>query len=170
MPDLQIMAADSLDSVDDYVGPFAQLAARGGEVPSLLPGGFGQFRLYTDVEQGSVLQWQARQRDEGVYWARGETTVDGESIGPSSAVIVEADVPACMEGTSDARLVRVGTAELGLVSNFEGEPLKVGTTLAVPADQRYTFDTTKEWEFLNYHPDAPYVNCNPAEPPMLDQV
>jgi quercetin dioxygenase-like cupin family protein len=53
---------------------------------------------------------------------------------------------------------------------FDGQPLKAGTTLAIPADLRYTFDTAMEWEFLNYRPDASYVTRNPAEPPIFDQV
>jgi hypothetical protein len=53
---------------------------------------------------------------------------------------------------------------------FEGKPLAAGTTLAIPADLRYTFDTTMEWEFLNYRPDASYVTRNPAEAPIFDQV
>jgi hypothetical protein len=45
---------------------------------------------------------------------------------------------------------------------------EAGSAIAIDADQRYGFQATSNWAFLNYRRDASYLTREPRSAPILE--
>jgi hypothetical protein len=131
MPALEILDLATRPEADGHATPFTK---SNGVARSHYwePDGFGQFVVDSHLAAGTVLDWLPGHGDEIVYVLEGEIAVDGASIGPRGAVVIESDAATRLEATAATHIVHLGTTHPGpLTESTIGPPSPVNHGLHV---------------------------------------
>jgi quercetin dioxygenase-like cupin family protein len=110
--EFEVIDSKAVPELDGHGSEFTRASA-GVRTRYSAPSDFGQFVAHGVMQRGATLQWDTFHGDEAVFVLAGDVRVDGSEIGPKGSVVIEADLPAVLEATTETGFVHVGSTNPG---------------------------------------------------------
>lgn len=104
---MQVYAGSESLPVDEHPSSGVTIAGSHG-LRTVRPDGSELWLVSGTLDAGTSLSWSADHADEAVYVRDGSVSVDGQTVGPDAALVIESGAELVVTAETDVALVHVG--------------------------------------------------------------